>query len=92
MSEMGDDEKTAQANRKTSILLQAMGLFDVVFGAAFVVFGPQWMGGDPTTDMVLMIFGGFFFLAGIALWWLGRFRYGAPTPDENAATVVRTRR
>ena len=92
MSDTSDDEKAAQTNRTMSMVFQAMGLFDVILGAAFMVFGPKRLGGDPTTDMVLMGGGGFFILAGIACWWIGRFHYGSSTSSESGSTVVRSRR
>jgi hypothetical protein len=88
MSEGGNGAQMPEQQRKRiSLLLQVMGIFDIVLGAALAVFGPMIIAGDATSDSIWMIMGGALALGGIAIWWFGRFRFGAKPSDQG--TVVR---
>ena len=87
MSDGANNGRTPEQRRRASILIQTLGILDIVAGAACAALGPIAVGGDPATNAIWIIMGGVLALGGIAIWWFGRFRLGRRAAEDGVVSV-----
>ncbi len=89
MTEQTAADSTPEQRARISMLLQILGLSDVVLGLAAAIFMPVYL--DLETYLAAII-GGALALGGIALWGIGRFGYGRRANDREIGPAVVRRR
>lgn len=80
-----------ERKRQVGLILKLMAVFDLVLGVVIAVFGPAYVGGDASTDMIIRLAGLVFGAMAIVVFWVGH-RYAARAQEGDNDDVVQRRR
>ena len=88
---MSRDDKLEPQCRLCGPLFQAIGLSDVALGIGIALYLPDFIGRDPTTDLMVWIGSGIIVPSGVVMWWWG-WRLGTDGFKPRSGPAVRRNR
>ena len=80
---------TPEQRKRLLVAFQLVGLLDIALGVAVAAIGPDFVGGEPLVDKILMVCGVLLATGGLAMVWFARRRFGTPRDKPGTESIFK---